>query len=95
LRLKKHNTSRVVELRVVKGSVANDCEHGALEAQFGFAESKWYAYKWIRSEVVPNVEFSPTAPISAFTKMFAECRFAQDEFTTKKDAVAFVESEWE
>jgi len=88
------NTSRVTEYRVVQGKVANDEEYGALSKQFGFSASKWYAYKWVRTSVVPKVNFSPTAPESAFEKTFVECQFAQEAFDTKKSAVEFIENEW-
>ena len=90
----KKSISSTVEYGVVKGGVANDEEIGVFGTQFGFKDTKWYAYRVQRTSVMPELRFSPTAPNSAFEQTFMEVAFAQEEFDSKKDAVDFVESSW-
>lgn len=71
---------------VIRGDVAND-----IRGQVGFSSSKWYAYIITHTEVEPRLEFSPTAPSSAFTVGASEYLWVGEEFSSKKDAVSFVE----
>lgn len=79
---------------MVKGNVANEEPRGALGGQFGFSSTKWYAYKSTFTEVVPRLDFSPTAPVSAFTKHSMEIEFIQDEFDSKSEAVDAAVEKW-
>ena len=91
----KKNKSVSTEYGVIKGDVASNTEYGLFGRQFGFNASKWYAYKLEKTSIIPRLDFSPTAPTRAFKEHFGEIWFAQQEFDTKKDAVAFTNSEWD
>lgn len=90
----RKNTSRETVYGVIRGDVANSEEFGPFGRQFGFSDSKWYAYKVKKTELIQRVDFSPTAPKEAFRKNFSEVTIAQQEFDTKSAAVDFVEDEW-
>lgn len=88
----RKNTSEKTIYGVIRGDVANEEEYGPMGTQFGFKDSKWYVYKLQQTEIIPKVDFSPTAPWKAFKRHFSEVSFAQQEFDTKKAAVSFAEN---
>lgn len=91
---KKKNTEKHIEFGVIRGDIANNFDRGVFGDQFGFKNSKWYAYKLEKTSVLPSLNFSATAPRKAFKKKFSELKFAQQDFGTKRAAITFLEVNW-
>lgn len=75
------------ELNVVRGDTANE----SLSGEYGFQNSKWYIYLLNSQEIVPRLDFSPTAPESAYAVHTSDMKFVQQEFNTKKEAINYAE----